>query len=231
MDNTTRDFENREILNSLHLAEIELAVKTNMPFTQYYRTYVDTKVDLKINNKCLCPMHDETEPSFRYFTETDTFACFGKCHVAGNVIKFHEAYLKHLVNTGQVAKYNSISKLKPSNITYYTALQDLVDIIKITNLPPVFIKENEDKRVTKEELYNYFDNNPIKLNLTKEKVSISYIEKSIISNLKLIKTNYNYRNLYKRYINILTNGYDTVSNREELERLNLAIVQEVSNAH
>lgn len=218
--NKDYDIANERIVNAICIDEIILAVKTNMPFTQYYKTYVDTRVDLKVNNKCICPMHDETEPSFRYFTETDTFACFGKCHVAGDVIRFHQVYLKHLIKTGQINKYNSITTLKPNDITYYTALQDLVNILKLTQLPNVFIENTDNKVVTQEELYNYFTETREELALTESKLTTNYIENKIIANLKMIKGSEKYKPMYKRYVNILTNGYDNISNREDLENLN-----------
>jgi len=38
-------------------------------------------------NKCICPFHDDTNPSLIFYPKTNTFHCFG-CHAHGNLIDF-----------------------------------------------------------------------------------------------------------------------------------------------
>jgi DNA primase len=53
--------------------------------------------DLSVNNVCMCPMHDEVTPSFRYYEGTNTCACFG-CRRGGDVVNLHREIM--FVNEG-----------------------------------------------------------------------------------------------------------------------------------
>lgn len=226
MDNKrdNEKFNSNKILNKPHIEEIIQVVKSNMPFTKYFNTYVDDKVNLNLNNKCICPMHEESEPSFRYFSETDTFACFGKCHVAGNVIKFHESYLKFLIKTGQVIKYKSITNLNPNNINYYTSLQDLVNIMKL-QVHSVYIDTTIEIKHDSEVMYSYFNNKNDNLKLAVNDLTTNAIEDFIIKTLILNKNNSNYASLYKEYTSILTMNYDALTIKDKL----IEIYRELNN--
>lgn len=54
----------------------------------YYFDY-SPQFDYKVTTKC--PLHDEDTPSFRYFSETNSYYCFG-CGSGGDVIKLHMAF-------------------------------------------------------------------------------------------------------------------------------------------
>lgn len=200
-------YENERKINKTQIEIIKRIVCDNINLPAYYIAYVDKRVNLHVNSKCTCPMHEESEPSFRYFEETNTFSCFGKCHVAGDIIKFHESYLKYLFRTGQLTKYRAITKLKPDKINYYTAMEDL---IKLYNLkaPVVFIDDSIKKKITKEDMYAFFENIPKKLELTKEELTFNEIDKIVMQSLiNLKRRDINaYKLAYKKYIKILTSG-------------------------
>ena len=57
---------------------------------QYYKEYVDPKVDLNINTSQPCPFHNEkTGKSFSYSKQLNKWRCFGACHCGGDVIDLH----------------------------------------------------------------------------------------------------------------------------------------------
>lgn len=206
-ENHNKEYKDERKVNKLKIDQIVTTVKSNIAFIDYYTLYVDKNNKLKYNSKCLCPMHEENEPSFRHFPDTDTFSCFGKCHVAGNVIKFHEVYLKYLLKTGQITKLKSISNIDIKNITYYTALEDLIKIFHL-NTPKVFLEEEKPKKATMEELLGYF--NAPKTVSKLEEVELSY--KTLNSQLTTlldslrIKHKENHPKYLIEYISILTSG-------------------------
>lgn len=61
-----------------------------------------------------CPVHHESEPSFRYYEETNTFHCFG-CGLSGDIINLHKAIL---------------TELRGSAPTFKETLNDLIRIFK-----------------------------------------------------------------------------------------------------
>lgn len=69
----------------------------------YYRTYVDPKVDLNTNPSQPCPFHDEKSgKSFSYSKQLGVWRCFGQCHCGGDVIDLHR--LNYRLRTKQDAK-------------------------------------------------------------------------------------------------------------------------------
>ena len=58
---------------------------------EYYRRYINSKVDLAETPKVCCPFHDEDTPSFSYSATRDVWRCFGACHKGGDVIALHQA--------------------------------------------------------------------------------------------------------------------------------------------
>lgn len=46
------------------------------------------------NYTCLCPIHDEEEPSFSYSEKRDIWTCFGECHTSGKMCKLHYKILE-----------------------------------------------------------------------------------------------------------------------------------------
>jgi len=40
------------------------------------------------NNKCVCPFHEDKDPSLVFYPKTNSFFCFG-CRVGGDVVEFY----------------------------------------------------------------------------------------------------------------------------------------------
>lgn len=58
-------------------------IKKNIPIIEIAQEY---GLDVK-GNKCVCPFHDDKDPSLVFYPLTNSFHCFG-CKKAGDVISF-----------------------------------------------------------------------------------------------------------------------------------------------
>jgi len=79
-------------------------LKSNFSIVDVFsQLFPDTQLR-KSSNKfyCLCPFHQETNPSFFLYPETNTFYCFG-CQVGGDVIELVKKALN--CNFEQAIKY------------------------------------------------------------------------------------------------------------------------------
>jgi hypothetical protein len=57
----------------------------------YYRMYVDPKVDLNTTPSQPCPFHNEkVGKSFSFSKQLGKWRCFGQCHCGGGVIELHQ---------------------------------------------------------------------------------------------------------------------------------------------
>ena len=57
---------------------------------QYYKQYVDPKVDLDVQSSQPCPFHNEkTGKSFSFSKQLNIWRCFGQCHCGGDVVDLH----------------------------------------------------------------------------------------------------------------------------------------------
>ena len=71
----------------------ELSKLPSIP--EYYKKYVDHKVDLNSTPHIPCYFHDEQSgKSFSYSPELHKWRCFGRCHCGGNVIDLHRLHYK-----------------------------------------------------------------------------------------------------------------------------------------
>lgn len=62
---------------------------------QYYKQYVDNKVDLNEMPYQPCPFHGEISGrSFSYSKQLGIWRCFGACHAGGDVINLHKLNYK-----------------------------------------------------------------------------------------------------------------------------------------
>ena len=62
---------------------------------QYFKTYVDPKVDLDTTPSIPCPFHGEVNgKSFTYSKQLGVWRCWGACHCGGNVIDLHKLNYK-----------------------------------------------------------------------------------------------------------------------------------------
>lgn len=60
----------------------------------YFKRFINPKVDLSDTPKICCPFHDEDTPSFSYKREADRWRCFGACKFGGDVIAMHQVNYK-----------------------------------------------------------------------------------------------------------------------------------------
>lgn len=51
----------------------------------------DYPCDFDVSPVIKCPLHDENTPSFRYYSETESFFCWG-CRAGGDVINLHREF-------------------------------------------------------------------------------------------------------------------------------------------
>lgn len=85
--------------------EIELEKKVTIPtyfksvivpqLGSYYSTY---PVDFDVKDFVCCPLHDEDTPSFKYYSETNTYYCFG-CGAGGpshGVVSLHMKFTERM---------------------------------------------------------------------------------------------------------------------------------------
>lgn len=61
---------------------------------EYYRAFIDPKVDLTESPKQCCPFHREDTPSFSYDVRTGRWSCFGACHAHGDAVDMHMRWFK-----------------------------------------------------------------------------------------------------------------------------------------
>ncbi|MFH1628480.1 MAG: DUF3987 domain-containing protein [Pseudomonadota bacterium] len=54
----------------------------------FYSHFMEIKSTAGKWNKCLCPLHTDSDPSFSFNSETGAFKCFG-CKVSGDAFKFY----------------------------------------------------------------------------------------------------------------------------------------------
>ena len=58
---------------------------------QYFKQYVDSKVDLDVTPSIPCPFHHEVNgKSFTYSKQLGVWRCWGACHCGGNVVDLHK---------------------------------------------------------------------------------------------------------------------------------------------
>lgn len=78
---------------------------------QYYKQYVDSKVDLNETPYQPCPFHKEQNgKSFSYSRDLQIWRCFGQCHCGGDVIDLHR--LHYGLKSRDEAKINLYRMLK-----------------------------------------------------------------------------------------------------------------------
>lgn len=58
---------------------------------QYFKQYVNSKIDLDVTSSIPCPFHHEVNgKSFTYSKQLGVWRCWGACHCGGNVVDLHK---------------------------------------------------------------------------------------------------------------------------------------------
>jgi len=66
-------------------------IKKLLTIPEYFKHYIDEKVDLEETTKVLCPFHEDGKPSFTYSAEKGLWRCWSGPHCGGgDVIKMHQ---------------------------------------------------------------------------------------------------------------------------------------------
>lgn len=61
---------------------------------EYYKKFINSKIDLTETSKVCCPFHSEDTPSFSYNASTSKWRCFGSCKAGGGVVDLHRMNYK-----------------------------------------------------------------------------------------------------------------------------------------
>lgn len=83
--------------------------------SEYYKRFIDSKVDLNDTPKVCCPFHKEEKPSFSYDSNRGRWRCFGSCKVGGDVIDLHR---KHYNLRSRKESEESLYRLLGIHITH-----------------------------------------------------------------------------------------------------------------
>jgi len=63
-------------------------IKTIISIPEYFKAYIDDRIDLIESRQVLCPFHDDHSPSFTYSSEKGVARCWS-CGKGGDVISMH----------------------------------------------------------------------------------------------------------------------------------------------
>jgi len=73
---------------------------------EYYRDFINSRVNLTNDPKQCCPFHKEDTPSFSYSSERKVWRCFGGCKCGGDVVELHRK------NYGLASREEALISLK-----------------------------------------------------------------------------------------------------------------------
>lgn len=83
----------------LNLKQIRLKVDNSINMSDYFNQYVFplkqglTQIS-RMHSGSICPFHNEKDPSFRYYADSNRFKCFG-CGLSGDVVRLHQLAERH----------------------------------------------------------------------------------------------------------------------------------------
>ena len=111
---------------------LELEIEKRIPIDVYFNKYIKPlKKNLnelsEANPRSCCPFHDETDPSFSYWSPKRKFHCFG-CGVSGNIVRLH-----------QLKCFN----YERRKLDTQEAIAELVSMFQLMDLPSVVEKVEE----------------------------------------------------------------------------------------
>lgn len=100
-----------------------------MIFKEMNGYYDGSNMDFDIRPVVRCPLHNESTGSFRYYSETDSFYCWG-CGKGGDVINLHKQYmlLNHNISLSYeklIAELYEMAKEGDSQVGRYKKLGEI----------------------------------------------------------------------------------------------------------
>lgn len=86
-------------MDSKQLKHIRQIVNGKVNLADYFNTYVFPKKERltqlgAMHTGSICPFHNENDPSFRYYANSNRFKCFG-CGLSGDVVRLHQLTERH----------------------------------------------------------------------------------------------------------------------------------------
>lgn len=97
---------------------LEDATRNRISIPEYYKRFIDNRVDLSEEPSQCCPVHSEKTPSFRYSAERQKWRCFGSCKAGGDVIEMHKWYKKLISREEAIASLAQMLGIKATEISF-----------------------------------------------------------------------------------------------------------------
>jgi hypothetical protein len=144
-------------VGSVNVSKKEIAsVLGKVTVGQYFKHVIEPQlgnyfelypVDFENKPVACCPLHDEDTPSFRHYSETNTFYCFG-CGKGGDVIKLHMYFYEKMSGNG--IDYNSAAE---NLYDYFVKGKESVAMVSVSTLKKE--KKSSNEEIIRLNLYRY----------------------------------------------------------------------------
>jgi len=137
--------------------EIREEIARRVLIPEYFSDNIDSSGEINYKNLITCPLHGDSNPSFKYFKDTNSFYCFG-CQKGGSVVELHYYYvkkddpsytkeraIKDLIKMYELDIHIDRFSTKKDNINKNIMLKEK-NRVKVDSMPKVYlIKESEKK--------------------------------------------------------------------------------------
>lgn len=128
-------------------AALETHLKAVITVPQYFKRFVDPKIDLEVTPKICCPFHGEDTPSFSYSTDRKVWSCFGACKTGGDVIAMHKKSKSLKTREEAIMSLASILGINRRSIGLVAPKYDSIDKLRTEYLAKVSIANRKAKTV------------------------------------------------------------------------------------
>ena len=91
-------------------------IKSTITVAQYFKQYINPKINLEETPSICCPFHKEDTPSFSYSKEKKIWRCWGACKVGGDVINLHKKAYKLKTREDAIASLALLLKLDSDEV-------------------------------------------------------------------------------------------------------------------
>ena len=83
---------------------------------EYFKQFINEKIDLDVTPKICCPFHEEDTPSFSYSASKGVWRCFGACNFGGDVYALHQKKFHFSKRSEAIADLNKRLGIKEEEI-------------------------------------------------------------------------------------------------------------------